>query len=415
MTLNPPATNRYPSRQGSPSYYTASQPPANNPEQIPPAVAPEPVINPPPVNYGQPQGTGVIGSAAPVAAPSALPTEPASALDYMPYQPYVRTRDGYTYPTIAGDPTPDFAWYVLLDAQPLMRDVDDDFDFQGLSNGDNIILNSRDLDSDFETGGRFLVGVDLSPRYSVEASYIGVSDWNDSTFVRDSTANAQGGNGDLVSPFSDFGDPPTVGVDFNEFAQIAYVSKFDNFELNLRHELVMPEGPYEIFFLYGIRYAKVREQFAYRTESSSAGGSINQVGVEAVNNLFAVQLGTLVQLRVHDYWGIELDVKGALAHNDASQQTRYFNRTGAVDSNFFTQREENRTTFIGDISLAANYNFSPALTLRFGYHATVISGVALGADNFETDLNNIQLGPGQLDHDGEILYHGPQIGVVWRH
>ena len=45
--------------------------------------------------------------------------------------------------------------------------------------------------------------------------------------------------------------------------------------------------------------------------------------------------------------------------------------------------------------------------------ATIGPGVALAIDNFQTDINLLTLGPGQLVHDGTAVYHGPVVGVTW--
>ncbi|WP_197442495.1 BBP7 family outer membrane beta-barrel protein [Lignipirellula cremea] len=337
---------------------------------------------------------------------------PASALDFIP--PNRRTVDGYVYPEFLGNPVPEYRWYVVVDAQPLQRDVAHEYAFQGLNGSSSRPLHSRMLDAGFDLGGRFILGRDLTARFSLEASYTGLTNWSDQVFVRDDTPNTQAGTGDLTSPFTDFGNPATVGLDFNDFAQIAYTSSYDNVELNIRQKLIMPEGPYEFFLLYGLRYSRVNESFQYLTTSSSAAGSRNLVNVAANNDLFAVQIGGLMQIRAADFWGLELEAKGAIASNDASQQTGYLNETGAVSTFTQTGRNETRTAFIGDLSLVANYTITPRFTLRLGYHATVITGVALGADNFERDINTLRLGPGRLDHDGQILYHGPNIGGVFR-
>ncbi|MFW6171684.1 MAG: hypothetical protein ACODAD_14435, partial [Planctomycetota bacterium] len=71
-----------------------------------------------------------------------------------------------------------------------------------------------------------------------------------------------------------------------------------------------------------------------------------------------------------------------------------------------------RTSFVGDLSLQFNYQFGSYWTFYAGYNAMWVTGVALGADNFERDTSMLLLGPTDVDHGGQVLYHGPNIGLV---
>jgi len=348
---------------------------------------------------------GVARRAPPVAEVARV----ASAADFMP-PGVVRTVDGYTYPAELNDPSPDFLWYAAVEPIALRRDGESGAVFQTL--GASPALQESGLDSDYQFGGRISIGRWLNCTHRIEASYLGFSSWQDDIFARSNTPNAQGGNGNLFSPFSRFGNPPIVGSDFNNFASISFNSHFDNFELNMHQHVVMPEGPYDLTFIYGVRYAKVKENFRYISRTATGGAASNFVNVNTDNDLFAAQIGGLLQIQVHNYWGLELEVKGGLAFNEASQST-VFNST--TNGNNLTERDENRASFLGDVNLVAAYDCGPNLSLRFGYHVTAITGVALGAENFETDLATLTQGPGRLRHDGQIFYHGPHIGLVWRH
>ena len=68
-------------------------------------------------------------------------------------------------------------------------------------------LTSGDLDGGFEPGMRALIGVSLSDWYRLECSYFGSYSWADSATVR---YDASDGTGNLLSPFSNFGDPEGV-------------------------------------------------------------------------------------------------------------------------------------------------------------------------------------------------------------
>jgi hypothetical protein len=56
---------------------------------------------------------------------------------------------------------------------------------------------------------------------------------------------------------------------------------------------------------------------------------------------------------------------------------------------------------------------TPTLSLRAGYQAMFVDGVAVGFENLQTDNIILQNGPGLLDDSGQIIYHGPILGLTW--
>jgi hypothetical protein len=83
--------------------------------------------------------------------------------------------------------------------------------------------------------------------------------------------------------------------------------------------------------------------------------------------------------------------------------TTYSNSSGHAD-----------TAFVGDLDLSAIWECSRHLSVEIGYQAIWISGLALGAENFQTDVTLLTLGPPELKDDGTAVYHGPHVGVTVR-
>ena len=131
------------------------------------------------------------------------------------------------------------AWYGSLDAMALRRVVQpkDDFVVATLGESGPTALSTGDLDFDFTYGGRVMVGHMLSPCFSLEAVYFTTGSWTDTQSVNDQSPNAIGGLGNLFSPFSNFGNPPINGLDYNSFVSIHNQSNLQNFELNLRWDV----------------------------------------------------------------------------------------------------------------------------------------------------------------------------------
>ncbi|MEX2186093.1 MAG: BBP7 family outer membrane beta-barrel protein [Pirellulales bacterium] len=302
-------------------------------------------------------------------------------------------------------------WYVAADGIALKRDPSDERPIATRDTATDVVLSTSDLRGEFEGGLRLLVGRQLSERWAIEGSYFGLTTWRAQAAVRDSTLNADGTLGNLFSPFSGFGDPAVVGLDFNSLASINNTSSLDNFELNVRQRVDLPASQLGAYMLYGVRFMNLRERFEYRTESASPapGGSINAIAVETDNDAVGFQLGSALEWRVEERGWITVEMKGVVAHNNADQATvGDLSGIAAVAG----ARGESRTTFVGDLSVAAMYQFTPRLLGRIGYQSIWVDGVALASENLEADPNVLTLGPPRLVHDGSVVYHGPFAGLT---
>jgi hypothetical protein len=130
----------------------------------------------------------------------------------------------------------------------------------------------------------------------------------------------------------------------------------------------------------------------------------NNVLIQADNDLWGVQLGIDMKWLVHPRAYIDFDAKGAICHNDASQSTTF----NAVASGASGER----TAFVGDFVLTANWQMTPSWSIRAGYQALFVTGVALGPENLRTNAALLP-GGGELDDRGEVVYHGPVLGIMW--
>src|SRR5690606_14760012 len=132
---------------------------------------------------------------------------------------------------------------------------------------ENPVLGTNDLPFVFQPGLRLLAGRRMGDWLAIEGSYLGLLSWNEGREVHNATVNALGTAGNLFSPFSDFGEPPLVGFDYNDFASIRIVSTFHNAELNLRQRLGTPPSCLQASALWGLRYINIQDRFSYRTQS----------------------------------------------------------------------------------------------------------------------------------------------------
>ena len=306
-------------------------------------------------------------------------------------------------------------WYAKAEMQALRRDNLHSYDFATLTEGLGVVLSSGSLDDEFRGGVRATAGRTLSDWYRLEASYLGSYDWSKAAAVRNADANAEGETGNLFSPFTDFGLPVAIGLDYNHFVAVRVSSELDDVELNLRRRLSMPPGSFETSFLVGARYTRVAEKFYYTSDSRvpAPGGTFNEVQIGTKNDMLGVQIGLLGQWMVHPRSWIDCEVKGALYSNSAGVSSRYLNED---ENGLVTTFDgfDSKTTGSGvlELSLVLNHQFSRALTFRFGYSSIWMGGVALGADNFARGSDLLLRGPVLLDNDGTVVLHGPMIGMV---
>jgi len=190
-------------------------------------------------------------------------------------------------------------------------------------------------------------------------------------------------------------------------------TRFDSHEVSLRQRLCMPPGSLQVSVFYGLRHIKLDEQFGYDSESQVPlpGGASQSVDVRVANELFGVQLGTLLELQVEPRWWIDVRMAAGLYRNQVGQTTVY-EQTGGLPSDNLLNSSNERGSISAEVSVAAAYAVLQNLTIRVGYHFLWFDRVALAAENLETNPVLLQNGPGQLDVAGTIMFHGPMLGAT---
>ena len=293
-------------------------------------------------------------------------------------------------------------WYVRTDAVVLTRDANRDVDIASLDVPGNVVLSTRDLDFPFQLGPRILIGRTINECYQVEGSYLDLAQWDDAAAVRDS-------EGQLFSPFVDFGGLPDSDFNNNNLISIRSTSFLRSAELNLRQTLPMPPGRMTASFLVGMRYMGIGEGFEYLSESAAA---TNFVRVDTGNELFGAQIGALLEFYKEDCWWINFEAKGAICQNSANQHTTFTQVLGGQPiPDVAGEVAKNGTAFVGDLALTVLYRCGEHLAARFGYQAIWVDRLALAADNFSTDVGILIQGPAQLRRDATVVYHGPFAGL----
>lgn len=317
---------------------------------------------------------------------------------------------------------PRLGWYAVADGVALRRNPTRGVDFAAtevLPTGGgappNIVLSTRDFNYDFAGGGHILIGHTINECFQFEGAYTAIGESNDTAAIRDTTPNALGGQGNLFSPFGGFGANPIAGLDYNNFAQIHYISSMQTGEFNIRRQLPMPPEKLTASILFGVRYVGLPENFFYNTQSDvpAPHGATNSIHVATNNQLVGPQIGALFEFNAENRWWVNFEMKAAVMNNRADQSTTYHNvDSQGVAHDYSGSEEENHTSFAGQLDLTFVYRWSPHFTTRLGYQALWLTGMALAPDNLNTNIDILTQGPAQLNHGSGTLYHGPYAGLM---
>ncbi|MBN2217825.1 MAG: BBP7 family outer membrane beta-barrel protein [Pirellulales bacterium] len=305
-------------------------------------------------------------------------------------------------------------WYGEVTAVGLKRNAEPaGGPIATLDTPDNVVLRAADAWPDFRAGGMVRLGRMFTPTWGIEYGYLGAGTWEGDAAVRDQTPNTPGGLGNLFSPFGGFGAAPVDDFDYNELVSIHGSTRLSSFELSLRNRLCMPPEPLQVSVFYGIRYIDLTERFDYysQTQVPLPVGATQWVDVHAENDLFGVQIGTLMEWHIEPTWWFDARLSAGLYNNRASQTTHHI-ETGDQPGETLRANQRDRGSVGAEVSLALVYCVSPRLSTRVGYHFLWLDRVALAAENFEANPDLLRDGPAQLDAEGTIMFHGPFLGVA---
>jgi hypothetical protein len=363
--------------------------------------------------------------------------------------------------------------YVAADMAPLFRDYHRDPGFQAYgpqatipgtpvmgatpgtadAPGDfgPIVLDTGSLEPEFQGGLQLTVGGRIADIYRLETSFLGLQRWGDQHTVRDFTVNELGSEGNLFSPFSGFGShaldldddnpadddpiPPAidanpngvVGLDFNNLATLSLESSYDSVASHILVDLPRMRNV-EPSVLLGVRYNRIDERAGYVSESFEPLAAGSRVGVfNAIDNdMIGLQLGGRARFLVERRMWMDFDLRGAIYHNNIEHSLLYRQESLAgapVAGGLFADATDvEKTSFGGDLGLVLHYVVTPNFAVRLGYQAMWLTGMGLAAENIipegvriTTPLggpNTLVFPPLQVNHEGQVVYHGPVAGVM---
>jgi len=261
--------------------------------------------------------------------------------------------------------------------------------------GGDPVLSLGDVDSsDLASGVRLSLAVILGVGGNLEVTYMGGHEWNN--LARAVGDVGVGGEGNLFSYISEFGNTPPDGYDDTDRSlsqSLSAESRFHSGELNYRRRIVGPYCKFQGSWLVGMRYIRFDNDLGYGAIGSfnDGAGVVGTVGGDLGNELrffnsltrtkndyFGAQLG-------YDFWwnvaaGIQfgVEMKGAWMQNDWERQyTLTANSAGpAATAGTASQTDgDNRGTVMGELQTTLLYRFSHEWSFRSSYHLMAIDDV----------------------------------------
>lgn len=300
-----------------------------------------------------------------------------------------------------------------------------DVDFTIFNLNGPIVLSSRDLDYDWETGFRVLGRFDVCPMAVIEFGYMGIYDFESrASFTDPNPADIANGTGNLYSLFSEFGtNPAGVAVANGPMAEtersitqsISIDSDLQTAEMTYRRYWVgfLPRVSGTV--LAGFRYTGLKENFVF----STAGEAAMDYAVHADNDLAGFQTGGDMWIGLAQGLRVGAEGKVGIYNNHYTLQNTI--TTTPIDGppSLAERFDDNEVAFISEASVDVVADILPSWSIRAGYEILYLNSVVLAGDNFNTASPYGLAGQDPrvpfVAEQGHQFYHGGHVGLefVW--
>jgi hypothetical protein len=130
--------------------------------------------------------------------------------------------------------------------------------------------------------------------------------------------------------------------------------------------------------------------------------------------MIGLQIGMAMQFSAQPRGWVETEVKGGIYHNEVDLASSFVSTTsaGGPVSSFSGLDTQDQTSWLGELSITYNYQFCRWLTCRVGYNALAAVDVGLGSQSFLDNVALLQTGPIDAEATGEVIFHGPSLGLI---
>ncbi|MFO0901907.1 MAG: BBP7 family outer membrane beta-barrel protein [Pirellulales bacterium] len=302
------------------------------------------------------------------------------------------------------------SWYGAVDIVALTVNRSDPVEFARVGPTGDAVLTTSSLRPEYNAGNRVTIGRTFGGCVQIDASFLGNFGWQDSQLAASAA-------GDLSSILTGFTDPADAVLDNNNLVSVSLASKMTTAEVNVRTWLQMQPSVFDIQVLAGLRYFAASDQLQFHsqgTRANLADIAQNDVSVATDNDLYGLQVGTNAKWLLHRLCYLNFEGKVALCENFVTQSTSYVSTdgNGVAAAAITTNNSTSRTTLLGDLQLTCAFQIRPNWAVQFGYQALFVNGLATAPQNLPSNSFLLNNGIGQFRDDGNLVYHGPTLGMV---
>ena len=243
---------------------------------------------------------------------------------------------------------------------------------------------------------RIMLGLELTPYFSVEGQYNGFGSWNSSRSLP--------GNSDLRLPGA-------LGAGSHDYLNadqmdIRAETEFHSAELNFVRKVKRSN----FALLGGFRYINFNENIDLNsTIVIAAPNYTSDYLVDAKNKLYGGQVGLKWERSLSNRFGLQFTGKAGLFGNSASQRTWIGDDGNATEVRNVSMKK-NKTAFAGELNLGGYYKITEGLSLVGGYNLMWVGDTARAADQF--DFTHTTESSRFVATD-TLFMHGANVGLDW--
>jgi hypothetical protein len=261
------------------------------------------------------------------------------------------------------------------------------------------MFNANDFRQGFAGGPRVGLIRRGESGYDLEMSYFQIDGWNSYRSVGPTpndwlVMNAPGGFLQTQDHFD------------SQSMAWGYASRLYNGELNVRWN---PSD--RITLLAGFRWVNLRENLQGTLPPERA--AVPFWDTSTRNNLYGFQIGAKGKLFERGHFSIDGLVKAGIFDNAAEETTG----VSIYRTVYWESASINRAAFLGEIDLQCKYQITRRLSLKAGYEAMWLQGVALAPGQIPETQSHIAspvsveaLG---VNCDSGVFYHGATAGLEY--
>lgn len=264
-------------------------------------------------------------------------------------------------------------------------------------------LYSDDLAQGFAAGSRVGLTYHADNGYDWEVSFFEIDGWSNGRSIASSAAPANPITPVFVAP-GDFVQTTDNGT---ENMGWEYATRLYSAEINLRWELCP-----RVTMLAGFRWVNLGEELQGTIEPSDR--TVPFWDTTTRNNLYGLQLGEDWKIFSRGPFSINGLVKAGIFDNIADETTE----VSIFRIPYFESASANQVAFLGEIGLQCKYQVTQGLSLKIGYQAMCLQGVALAPGQIPETLSHgtppgVSVRALGIDSGSGVFYHGATAGLEY--